>query len=88
MAEYVPQTVIHNIIAGTYGSGGKIDEYHIFAEKHSLCSKAEQGKQGAVEYLVSGIVNVFVLFIFLIKDKKTIVLRVKDMLSWYICRKT
>ena len=42
-------TAVHNIIAGTYGSGGKIDEYHIFAEKHSLCSKAEQGKQGAVE---------------------------------------
>ena len=36
----------------------------------------------AVGTLVSGIVNVFVLFVFLIKDKKTIVLRLKDMFSW------
>ena len=36
----------------------------------------------AVGTLVSGIVNVFVLFVFLIKDKKTVVLRLKDMFSW------
>ena len=37
----------------------------------------------AVGTLVSGIVNVIVLFIFLLRDKKTIVLRLKDMLSWH-----
>ena len=36
----------------------------------------------AVGTLVSGIVNVFVLFLFLVRDKKTVVLRIKDMFSW------
>ena len=36
----------------------------------------------AVGTLVSGIVNIIVLFIFLMKDKNTLVLRLKDMFSW------
>ena len=36
----------------------------------------------AVGTLVSGIVNVFVLSVFLLKDKKTVVLKLKDMFSW------
>lgn len=37
----------------------------------------------AVGTLVSGVVNVFVLLIFVIKDKKNVVLRLKDMFSWH-----
>ena len=36
----------------------------------------------AVGTLVSGIVNIVVLFIFLIRDKSTITLRLRDMFSW------
>ncbi|MDE6830753.1 MAG: polysaccharide biosynthesis C-terminal domain-containing protein, partial [Lachnospiraceae bacterium] len=36
----------------------------------------------AVGTLVSGIVNVLVLSVFLLKDKKTVVLKLKDMFSW------
>ena len=36
----------------------------------------------AVGTLVSGIVNIVVLFIFLIRDKSTITLRFRDMFSW------
>lgn len=36
----------------------------------------------AVGTLVSGVVNVFVLLIFLLRDKQTVVLRLKDMFSW------
>lgn len=36
----------------------------------------------AVGTLVSGIVNVIVLLIFLLRDKQTVVLRLKDMFSW------
>ncbi len=37
----------------------------------------------AVGTLVSGIVNVSVLFAFLLKDKKTVALRLKDMFFWH-----
>lgn len=36
----------------------------------------------AVGTLVSGVVNIIVLFIFLMRDKNTLVLRLKDMFSW------
>ncbi len=43
----------------------------------------QMGAAGAaVGTLVSGIVNVLVLFIFLLKDKETVTLRLKDMFSW------
>ena len=37
----------------------------------------------AVGTLVSGVVNVSVLFIFLLKDKRTIVMSIKDMFDWH-----
>ena len=36
----------------------------------------------AVGTLVSGLVNVFVLLLFLLRDRKTVELRIKDMFSW------
>lgn len=43
----------------------------------------QMGAAGAaVGTLVSGMVNVLALFIFLLKDKKTVVLNIKDMFSW------
>ena len=43
----------------------------------------QMGAAGAaVGTLVSGMVNVLVLSVFLLRDKKTVVLRLKDMFSW------
>ncbi len=43
----------------------------------------QMGAAGAaVGTLASSIVNVFALFLFLLKDKKTVVLKLKDMFSW------
>lgn len=44
-----PVAAIHNVVAGADGSGGKIDENHIFAEKHSFRTKTEQRKQRPVQ---------------------------------------